>query len=365
MTQEEKAKAYDEALKVLHKYDGANIMFSQSLKEEMFPELKEESDDEKIRKWIISYLDNKALNSGILQEKENIKKAIAWLEKQSKASKVEQAMREVEEKAEAFTEAHKGETSEEILAQMRGEQKPAWSEEDEKMYRGLHNLIYSTPYCDSRKEFSDWFQSLKERVLPKQEQEWSEEDEKCIRLSTDIIDSALRAGFCVQLDRDRCVDWLKSLKDRCVSQQTEWSEEDELHIRELERLVKQVWAIAEHENDKDTIHKMRDLSFFLKTLKPQPRQEWSEEDERVRRSLILELERFGANTKTDSTSPNYSFTVEIKWLKSLRPQNRWKPSDEQMMYLSEAIDVVTRVEKFSIATALKELREQLKKLRGE
>jgi hypothetical protein len=48
MTIEEKAKAYDEALKVLHKYDGANIMFSQSLKEEMFPELKE-SEDEKIR----------------------------------------------------------------------------------------------------------------------------------------------------------------------------------------------------------------------------------------------------------------------------------------------------------------------------
>jgi hypothetical protein len=34
---------------------------------------------------------------------------------------VEAAMREVEEKAKAFTEAHKGETSEDILAQMRGE----------------------------------------------------------------------------------------------------------------------------------------------------------------------------------------------------------------------------------------------------
>jgi putative component of toxin-antitoxin plasmid stabilization module len=31
------------------------------------------------------------------------------------------------------------------------------------MYRGLHNLIYSTPYCDSRKEFSDWLKSLKDR----------------------------------------------------------------------------------------------------------------------------------------------------------------------------------------------------------
>ena len=43
-------------------------------------------------------------------------------------------------------------------------QKPTdWSEDDERMYRGLHNLIYSTPYCDSRKELSDWPKSLKER----------------------------------------------------------------------------------------------------------------------------------------------------------------------------------------------------------
>ena len=72
---EEKARRYDKALKVLHKYDGANIMFSQSLKEEMFPELKE-LEDEKIRKWII----------GVLSTYEHDKylrdAAIAWLERQ-------------------------------------------------------------------------------------------------------------------------------------------------------------------------------------------------------------------------------------------------------------------------------------------
>jgi hypothetical protein len=51
------------------------------------------------------------------------------------------------------------------------EQKPTWSEEDERMYRGLHNLIYSTSYCDSRKEFSDFLNSLKDRVLPQPKQE--------------------------------------------------------------------------------------------------------------------------------------------------------------------------------------------------
>ena len=52
---EEKAKAYDNALKVLHKYDGAHIMFTQDLKEEMFPELREVSEDERIRKALIKY----------------------------------------------------------------------------------------------------------------------------------------------------------------------------------------------------------------------------------------------------------------------------------------------------------------------
>ena len=46
--------------------------------------------------------------------------------------KVTKAMAEVEEKARAFTEAHRGESAEDILAQMRGEE-PA-SEDLEKAY---------------------------------------------------------------------------------------------------------------------------------------------------------------------------------------------------------------------------------------
>ena len=48
----------------------------------------------------------------------------------------------------------------------------AWSEEDERMYRGLHNLIYSTPYCDSRKELSDWIESIKDKYT------WKPSDEQ-------------------------------------------------------------------------------------------------------------------------------------------------------------------------------------------
>ena len=81
---------------------------------------------------------------------------------------------------------------------------------------------------------------------------------------------------------------IKNLKsvNETLEQKPAWSENDELHIKELESLVKQVWATAEHKNDKDTIHKMSDLSFFLKTLKPQLKQEWSEEDEEILRTII-------------------------------------------------------------------------------
>ena len=81
-------------------------------------------------------------------------------------------------------------------------------------------------------------------------------------------------------------------------QKSTWSEEDELHIRELERLVKQVWAIAEHENNKDTIHKMSDLSFFLKTLKPQLKQD--EQKPVVDTKVVIPKFRVGDIVKSKS-----------------------------------------------------------------
>ena len=81
MTQEQKAKAYDKALekanalyKTAEPMSGCNVIL-----ETLFPELKE-SENERIRKWLIAQLkikigDNATLNNMIY-------KAIAWLEKQ-------------------------------------------------------------------------------------------------------------------------------------------------------------------------------------------------------------------------------------------------------------------------------------------
>ena len=77
MTEKEKAKAYDKAI------ERAKKLHDNGITEEIFPELKE-SDDERIRKWIIDdiryNMNNEPLNNS--EYKKKAEKAIAWLEKQ-------------------------------------------------------------------------------------------------------------------------------------------------------------------------------------------------------------------------------------------------------------------------------------------
>lgn len=57
------------------------------------------------------------------------------------------------------------------------------------------------------------------------------------------------------------------------------------------------------------------------------------------------------------------YQVEIDWLKSLRPQNTWKPSEEQMVTLKNAIHI--KPFENPSDSILWGLYEQLKKLREE
>lgn len=89
--------------------------------ETIFPELKE-SEDERIRKALKEYFINSFQNNGVAAiYGVHIKDILAWLEKKKK-SKIDEAMHEVEEKAKAFTERHKGESADRLLAEMRGEE---------------------------------------------------------------------------------------------------------------------------------------------------------------------------------------------------------------------------------------------------
>ena len=83
MTEKEKAKAYDEAIERTKK------LYSNGIAEEIFPELKE-SEDEKIRKEIISILRNAYWTSN----RSRFNELVAWLEKQRDKDKLIQELGE-------------------------------------------------------------------------------------------------------------------------------------------------------------------------------------------------------------------------------------------------------------------------------
>ena len=90
--------------------------------------------------------------------------------------------------------------------------------------------------------------------------------------------------------------------------------------------------------------------------------EWSEEDEKMRCNILNALipnlvYSFGKGTSTGTST--YKYDKEIAWLKSLRPQPRWKPSEKQMDALANAtmIEMSENHEK-----ALESLYEDLTKL---
>lgn len=83
MTEKEKAKAYDEAIGRPKK------LYSNGIAEEIFPELKE-NEDEEIRKEIISILRNTYWTSN----KNRFNELVAWLEKQRDKDKLIQDLGE-------------------------------------------------------------------------------------------------------------------------------------------------------------------------------------------------------------------------------------------------------------------------------
>ena len=189
---------YEEAVERARKLqENSNGMILKKWLWKIFPELKE-SEDERIRKWIIHDI-QQALDENIYngESVDEAKKAIAWLEKQ-------------------------------------GEQKPAWSEEDEEM---LNVVIKSCERCGTEYSFY-WLKSLKDRVQPQPQQEWGEKDEKMLQ---SIIDDVMPGGECPDYPNEEerkyyyewqeKVDWLKSLRP-----QKHWKPSDE-QIKALEAML--------------------------------------------------------------------------------------------------------------------------------
>ena len=143
------------------------------------------------------------------------------------------------------------------------------------------------------------------------------------------------------IDEIRQYAYNKGLVDAKEKQQpAEWSEEDEITVRTL------IDFIGSEQSNIQGYGKTKSiawLSSLPKRFNPKPKQEWGEEDKveiKVLDSIIRYivkvidkdvLERFGTN-----------YEELFSWLKSLRPQPHWKPSEEQMEILSRFNDPVLK-----------------------
>ena len=181
--------------------------------------------------------------------------------------------------------------------------KSAWSEEDEKTIKRIDSLLYAINESDFE-DIHAWLKSLKDRTLQQPKQKWSEEDENAIQVLKGIVkhSNEINEKIYTMPLKEKLYDWLKSIKDR---------------------------------------------------VQPQPKQEWNKEDEDILNTIINYFEIDLECTENDDI---------IRWLKSLKPQNRWKPSDEQMKLLKELVEDNNQRHFYAL---LKSLYEQLKKLKEE
>ena len=182
MTIEEKAKAYDEAIERAEEMIKAMTNIGGVAKVDdiqyLFPELKE-SEDEKIRNWLIEAI-KQVPNDSIEWETIDKSSVLAWLEKQNEQKPVIE-MKTVSESL-GFTTQKECDDYNKMVTDLimsydgKGEQKPAWTEDDERIILAISQLLkdcesengWNCVYSNDREVFfadiENWLKSLKDRV---------------------------------------------------------------------------------------------------------------------------------------------------------------------------------------------------------
>lgn len=265
---------------------------------------KGEDEDERIRKELIEYLTHRSEVTGFIDEDKDCKRWIAYLEKQK-------------EQKPAESDAIKGgdfiSDGKRVFLVLANVKERNLGETGSTFCEGHILGVDGVVYCDG-----DNFKKFKRAT--------SDERAKFIH--------DLKVGV--------------ELKEQLA----EWSDKDESYLQtvidEMEANKKEAW---EYEHKKyDTI------ILWLKSLRPQPKQEWSEED-KTHLGWIIEC--------FDSWKyqvPEFAdqYQSAINFLKSLRPQPHWKPSKEQMDWLESAVKL--SIDKPHIHGIIISLYEQLKRL---
>ena len=430
-------KLYEEALELMRDCEPDENGYVHVCPEDIFPELKEESEDEKIKKAIIYVLNHTDYN--VIEEVNfGVSQMEFWLEKQAQHTK----FRESIQIGDKVTRNQDGELVN--LSQLERVAKPA--EKDEPKFKvgdtirpkGSNAEYTITSISDGFYHGKGWYigigcendyelvgQEPADKIKPKfkigdiitvkpmkchdrifvgkpqkivditetsyllddgkpygirlqdgweladLKSVWTEQDERIVHNTLAYIINSREKSDCTIEAKI----WLNSLKYRVQPQpKGEWSAEDE---NNLNSCIAKLEIDMQHweGHGKTMVDRDKELADWLKSLKDrvQPKQEWSEEDETMRNICIRHIEDELERVRNDKyghseiiSDLKESCRERIKWLKSLRPRIQWKPSKGQLECLGYAIDKAEKdyspLTNNRIYLTLIELRRQLEKL---
>lgn len=390
----------EEAIKEIKSWDfleGKEIEAIQTL----IPELKE-SEDERIRKEIIDFIQWSVDRHFMRKDFHQAKRPAVWiayLEKQKEqkpelpkphkgddTNPYDMSVSEAQEYAikrgfgipyndgEVYVdERHMTQTIGNILR---------WADEHPKEQKPIDYKVELKKCKDNPLYFYDKYVSIKQKLA-----EWSEEDErmlsrciKSVECSKQFADSETYKAA-----KDVEMNWLKSLPKRFNLQpKQEWSEEDEDTINLMIAILRENYSNCLFKTNSANTTRMSAISTDMlikriEALRPQPKQEWSKEDEKHINN-ILDIIDYWKTTTHFVSYQGGTIDADIAWLKSLRPQyhgdvtmteaykmgkeageaSHWKPSDEQLRPLEYAIDYFKK--KRNDTTYLESLYNDLEKL---
>ena len=216
------------------------------------------------------------------------------------------------------------------LKSLKPQPKQEWSEEDEVKRNELIGLVKEIKN-QPLKRSEDWggYISWLKSLRPQPKQEWRKEDEEIFGYLEDIVNFCYCNQYVVDVQTcERVRQLVFHLKSLCF--QSGWSKDDITRINEIIETLNIVQAnrvrTQRMHYNKATIDKNIDWLKSLKIL-PQPKQGWSEEDEKTLSSILYCIKH--CQTEDIEAQYNGNRCVDPKryepmfvWLKSLRPQNK-------------------------------------------
>lgn len=162
-------------------------------------------------------------------------KTITWLEKQESVEEIVERCKtswyndgKIQGKMEGLSDDEKYQQGWHDAIENQGEQKPAWNEEDERIYQSIMDDTVQENQLDDRQ--TEWLSNIKYRYVPQPKQEWSEDDERILKtiiigIENEMFSDEMREEYqhIPNINKDYYqirIDWLKGLKDRIQSKQS-------------------------------------------------------------------------------------------------------------------------------------------------